>query len=149
MENNSNLLSEELYIDNGIKGHLKETTMWAKVLGITGFVVSGIIAIAAPFIPQVMNDGTFYSGSEKQMIGITTTILYLIIAGFSFMVSLFLYRFSRMTKRAMEQTDQDTLEKGFQNLKFLFRTYGILTVIYIGMMAIAILIAITTALFAS
>ena len=49
MEHNPNFLSNELTVDAAAQNHLKETAMWAKFLGIAGFVMSAIILLIAIF----------------------------------------------------------------------------------------------------
>jgi len=149
MENNRNLLHNELQIDANLQSHLKETAMWARLIGIVGLVFSGMLAIVSPFIPQFMDSNPAYQANNDMVVGgIMLTLLYLIMAGIGFMISLFMIRFAKMTRRALDQSDQASLDKGIQNLKFVFRTYGIITVVYLGFIVLAFFITMLVPMFA-
>ena len=54
MESNENLLVAELQIDTTAHAYLAETAKWGNFLGILGFILSGIIGIAALFAGTLM-----------------------------------------------------------------------------------------------
>lgn len=147
METSQNLLSNELQIDSRIALHLKETAGWAKFLGILGFILAGLMAIVAFVIPEIMSRyGSYrsyssydYSESTK-MIGVAMTVAYLFIALVMFFVSLFTFKFGSKTRAALAMNDQASLDTGLKNLKFLFRFYGIVAIIYLGFMVLALLV---------
>ena len=45
MSYDQNLLETDLVIDSAAGSHLKESAAWGKFLGITGFVISSIVAV--------------------------------------------------------------------------------------------------------
>ena len=144
MEPNQNLLSTDLQMDSIVQSHLKETAMWARFLGILGFVLTGFITIAAFFmgtiLGNVMHTNPYASsGDVPGMLGGFITVIYLILAAVMFFISLFTYRFGVRTKAAMLTTDQESMYKGMLNLKLLFRTYGIIMVIYLGFLVLALI----------
>jgi hypothetical protein len=138
MEANQNLLNTDLQMDSIVQSHLKVTAMWSRFLGIVGFVLTGFITIAAFFAGTLIgtlmraNPYAGNSGDVTGMLGGFITVIYLILAAVMFFISLFSYRFGVRTKAAMLSTDQESLYKGMLNLKLLFRSYGIIMVIYIG-----------------
>jgi hypothetical protein len=145
MEPNQNLLSTDLQMDSIVQSHLKETAMWARFLGIIGFVLTGFIAIAAFFMGTIIGNvmrTNPYAGSGGDvtgMLGGFITVIYLILAVVMFFISLFTYRFGVRTKAAILSTDQESLYKGMLNLKLLFRTYGIIMVIYLAFILLALI----------
>lgn len=141
-----NLLNTDLQVDAGITMHLKETASWARFLGIVGYVISGIIAVVAFIVPSYLNRINDYGGyrtyrssglDDSMMIGVT--VMYLLIAGICFMVAMFTYKFGDKTKFALQANDQVSLDTGLKNLKFLFRFYGVVTVIYLAFLVLALL----------
>jgi hypothetical protein len=62
-------------------------------------------------------------------------------------MSLFLYRFSSKMKVALYSTDQDNLNASFLNLKNLYKMMGILTIIYLGILVLALIFGIGAAAF--
>ena len=52
MQSDESLLQNELVIDNVAQVHLKETAMWAKFLGIAGFIGSGFYCTGGNFFRQ-------------------------------------------------------------------------------------------------
>ena len=149
MDNNTNLLNADLQVDSMAVTHLKETAMWAKFLGIVGLVISIIIAIFSFFA------GTFietYSRGQAMMplgTGITLTVVYLIFAAIYFFLSLFLFRFATKMKQALLATDQDSFNTALYNLKLSYRIMGAITAIYLAFVALAIVVGIGAAMFAS
>jgi hypothetical protein len=45
MEQGQHLLNNDLQVDSFAQLHLKETAMWAKLLGIVGFVMSSLVGV--------------------------------------------------------------------------------------------------------
>lgn len=131
MENEQNLIESDLIIDGTIRAHLKETAAWGKFLGIIGFIYSGLIAIVAVFAGSILGKltGNYSSSSEGLLAGGSIAIIYLAMAGIVFFMSMYLFRFAKKAKAALQSNDQDNLAESFKNLKIYFRFSGIITVI--------------------
>lgn len=150
MEQNqeSNLFG--LTIDNTSRSHLNEAARWARFLAIVGFVFVGIIAVVAIFGGTYLSKIFSSSGSGNNPFGdayssgytVGIILYYLIIALLIFFAYLFLYRFSVSIKTALSANDQDMLNKGFQNLKILYRYWGILTIIGLCFFIFALIVGI-------
>jgi hypothetical protein len=143
METSQNLLNNDLQVDSRIAGHLKETAGWAKFLGIMGFILAVLMAIIAFVVPEFMNryrsyESYDYSGNSK-IVGVAITVAYLFIAAIMFFVALFTFKFGSKTREALAMNDQVSLDTGLKNLKFLFRFYGIVAIIYLGILVLALL----------
>jgi preprotein translocase subunit SecG len=148
METNDSLLSPELQIDSIAHAHLAETAKWGNFLGIVGFVLSGLLAILALFAGALLGGlGSAYGGGGAIVSAGFVTILYLFFAALYFFMSLFLYRFSSKMKVALYSTDQDNLNASFLNLKNLYKMMGILTIIYLGILVLALIFGIGAAAF--
>lgn len=137
-----NLLNEELQFTQGIKSLLGESARWAKFLSIVGLILSGLIVLLALAMPAIINTLNSMQQSEMFPEGSKTgiTINFLIVATMIFFPSLFLLRFSNAMKKALEEINQGELETAFSNLKTLFRFYGILTIIILGLYVLGILL---------
>ncbi len=144
MEQGQHLLSTELQVDTSTHGHLKETAMWAKLLGIVGFVMSALLGVfsffAGTIFDKMSQDGYGAYDKNAAAMGATMiTVIYLIFAAIGLMVSLFTYRFAVKMKAALLSNDQTSLNDSFKNLKFLFRFYGVIALIYIFFLVIGLL----------
>ena len=146
METNENLLSSELQIDSIAHSHLAETAKWGVFLSIVGFIISGIIVIAALFAGTFLGSMSGGMGAAPVMSAGVITVIYLIIAAVYFFMSLFLYRFATKMKAALYSNDQDTLNNSFLNLKNLYKLMGILTIIYLAFIVLAMVFGIGAAL---
>ncbi|MDB5201371.1 MAG: hypothetical protein JWQ27_780 [Ferruginibacter sp.] len=148
MEQQQNLISNDLQVDHIAYVHLKESASWAKFLGIVGFVISvliGIVGLFAGSLVSRFNRG--FGDSSAGMMGAGfITVIYLVIAIVYFLVSLYVFRFGTKMKQALQATDQENFNDALSNLKGAYRIVGIITIIYTGLIAIAMVFAIGTAL---
>jgi hypothetical protein len=143
MESNENLLNSELQIDATTHAHLSETAKWANFLSIVGFVLSVIIALAALFSGMIKGSlRDSYGGGLSSLGAGFVMIVYLVIAALYFFMSLFLYRFASKMKVALYANDQENLNNSFLNLKNLYKLMGILTIIYLCLIALVLILAI-------
>ena len=121
--------------------NLNETRKWTSFLSIMGFIFIGLmilIAFAAGSLFAAMgenNPAMPYSGT---LLG----FIYLVIAFIYFFPILYLYRFSKFTKKALEMQDPNDLNEAFKNLKSHYRFMGIITIIMIALYALIFLIGI-------
>jgi hypothetical protein len=138
-----------LTIDPIGRGHLTEAAKWARFLAIVGFVFITLFALFAIFggtyIATMFGRTSQYNelGSDFTT-GMTVGIIvyYLCVALLVFFAYLFLYRFAVNMKAALRENSQDLLNRSFQNLKVLYRYWGILTLIGLALFAIFFLVAI-------
>src|ERR1044072_2852980 len=124
-------------IDTTGRAHLTEAARWARFLAIVGFVFIALFAVFAiaggSYIANMFRrtndfDQVGASGFSTVMtIGII--IYYLCVALLVFFAYLFLYRFAVNMRMALQGNNQELLNRSFQNLKILYRYWGILTVI--------------------
>lgn len=147
---NTDLLSNGLIVSTVSRGFLAETAKWAKLLAILGFIMCGFMTIAAFFLPFLMSfmpSGEMMSmGIVGKGLGMIMTIIYLGFAVLMFIPCLYLFRFSTKMKAALVQSESETMDTSFRNLKSFFKFYGIITIIT---MCFYVLILIITILGAS
>ena len=146
MESNQNLLSADLQVDAAAHTHLKEVAMWAKLLAIVGFILSVLLGLAALFAGALME--TLSGGlTDFSGLGFMVSIIYLIIAAIYFALSLFMFRFSTKMKRALETADQENFNVSLYNLKLVYRITGIIVIIYLAIIALALIATIGAAIY--
>lgn len=146
MEQNQNLLSSDLQVDNVAHMHLKETAMWGKFLAITGFVLSGLMLLLALFTESLLKSSNSFRSGEDAL---QASIVYGIIALVYFVLSLYLLRFSAKMKTALQTIDQESFNSALLNLKLLYRISGIMAIIFIALMVLAIVVIVGYAAFAA
>lgn len=136
---------EKLELTEIVLNNLKTSANWAKLIGICGFVLTGIVVvfgIIGSFAQTRMPDQMIPANTMNPMIQIA---ILLISALLSFFVYLFLYNFGCKAKRGLENAQKEDFEEGIENLKIFFKYMGILTLIGISIFALTILISIITA----
>lgn len=127
-------------IDPPIKSHLSETARWAQFLGILGIILSVLCVLGGIAMVTIINttSNEFSSGYEStypgsmNLVGSMGMIVYLVSALMIFFPSLFMMRFAGKMKGALLANDQPLLTSSFQNLKLLFRFWGIMAIIVIA-----------------
>jgi hypothetical protein len=133
-------------LSNMDKDYLFTAAKWAGFLGIVGFVMSGLLAVAAFFISSLMNafggmaamQGSRGAASIGSAAGAFITIFYLGFAVLGILYASYMYNFGTKTKAAILSNDSELLTEGFKNLKSMFRFSGILTAIVLGFYAVLI-----------
>jgi len=138
-------MNTELSLTTSAKSFLLETAKWAKFLAIVGFVMIGIMVIAAFSMGALFSSMSSMSEFGELPAGLGGgffTVIYLIMALLYFFPTLYLYRFATKTKSALESSSSDQLSGGIENLKSTFKFMGILMIILLGFYALIIVFAI-------
>ena len=119
----NNVTSAELSLNSKINNFLLETAKWAKFLAIVGFVFIGLMVLAALFMIGAGASASRIPGFAGGTVfaGIT----YLIMAVLYYFPTQYLYNFAVKMKLAIQNSQQNNLEDGFENLKSLFKFTGI------------------------
>ena len=127
------------------KNQLLDASWWGRLVGIAGFVFSGILALVAL---MVMSGGSTINailkptstGNEvdnKQFI--FYGLIYLLLAGFYFLMSWWVFRFGSEIRHGLLQNKNEEIDSSFNNLKNYFQALGIMTLLGLGVTAIAVL----------
>jgi hypothetical protein len=131
MEQNSDQ-SQEMHVDYDGGNILKETVRWTKFISIVGFVGIGLMGLV--IIILGFAGSAIFAYYEQIIPGIAAyqaiVIMFCVIflGIFAFLV-VKLYRFSTLTRKAIEVQDQDMFNKGLQALKVYFTVGGIIAVV--------------------
>jgi len=148
MEQNTSPNLFDLHIDQQSSAYLSEAAKWAKFLSIVGFIGCGIIAIIAFFAGTILSSvfgraATMPDGESVAALsavsGIFLTIIYLGVAVLFFFRCFYLYKFAVKAQAAIKNNDQEQLVESFKNLKTLYKYIGILTIIVLGLYALALI----------
>ena len=144
MESNLPLDSDihALEITTESRTYLLEAAKWGRFLAIVGLVFLGLFALGFLF----MGGALFTSGLGSEFSelggpeaavggGLVTAYMIFVFAMMGFPLY-YLYSFSTKTIRAAKNSSTQELTEGLKNLKSLFKFYGILTAIFVGMYAL-------------
>jgi hypothetical protein len=133
MENNQDDSFLQMHLDYDGGHILTETVRWSRFLAIVGIVGLSIcllaFALAGTFILTAFSklapglDALAGLGSA-----IVITFVFVIFGVFGFVVYM-LYRFSVLTRKAIDQQDQTMLAEGMRCLKIYFLTTGIFAIL--------------------
>ena len=148
MEQNSSLFS--LTIDPLAKSHLLETAKWARFLAIVGFVFLAFAVLLGVYSTVTVNRfeedyremGGLGSEGVLSPAGTGVAVMYIIMAVIWFFPLLFTLRFANQMRNALQGNNQELLSASFHNLKVCYRYLGIITVIFLVMIALSMLFGI-------
>ncbi len=141
--------TSSLVIDAQSRRYLLETAGWGKFISIVMFILLGIWFLLLILIPLLGGMDAFSppgSPMMKNMDGdsgdaFALLLIILLMAIYGLLIGLpayYLWKYSTRIKRALTQNNQHLLTEGFQRLLFLFRFYGILTLISVGIYVLTV-----------
>lgn len=149
MSEQTNSSMFNLSFDHETTSQFEAAAKWARFLGIIGFVICGLIVIAAlfagTFISSAMSGLSGGMSSFGPGFGMMLTILYLLFAALYFFPSLFLYQFGVKMRKALANSDQAALNYSATKLKAFFRFWGILTIVLLSFYGLVIIFALASA----
>lgn len=117
--------------------YLEETRRWAYFLSIIGFIGVGLMILVGVFIGSAMNKygGSTFASVPAQMV----STVYMLIAIVYFFPILYLFRFAVRMKIGLHESNQESMNAAFKNMKSLFRFMGILSIIVISLYVVALI----------
>lgn len=141
MEENTSIFS--LAIDALSKTQLREVAKWARLFGI-----AGIVALALIVTNSLLMGGFFLSVSVGESVDTASSVGYavgriigaLLVSMIPLLTFVFALRFANKLKNALDADDQRLLNASFQQLKICFRYTGILAILFLALMAIAVVL---------
>ncbi|MEK8179880.1 DUF5362 family protein [Flavobacterium buctense] len=136
MENQNNLTLNDLAVDS-----LRESAKWTMFLSIVGFIFIGLMfiggAVTIVSLSNIPDEPEFGGmnpfGAVKNFIG----IIYLVMAAIYFFPVLYLYKYSKGVKEAINFSNSEVLADALQNLKSHYKFVGILTIVLLCLYALA------------
>ena len=114
-------------IDETAKEHLRESAKWGKFLAIVSFISFGLIllfALGALLLAQ---------GAEQTGVFVGYTIVALLY----FYPMWTLYKFSSLSKQAVNTGNQQQLTEAFRHLKNMLKFLGIVTIIGMALVGLS------------
>lgn len=135
-------------MDDIQKDYLRVTARWQKFLGIVYLVSSGLLIIAgiimviAGAVDSFDSDfSAFSSGSDfGSMIG--AGVGYTIAASLNIVMGLYLVRSAKSLQQWLSTSDDWDLTNGLENTKSFFKFNGIVTIVALGVVAVAMVVLI-------
>ena len=134
----SDLFSSSIRIDDTAKRHIASLAQWAMIIvttAVIGYVISLIQAFTAPTVPETSSEGfttILQMGGDKSMF----SAIFGIIMGL--LINYFLYRFSVQSRKGITTSDVVELSGGFRNLKiyFIIITIFMIIIFLFGLIAV-------------
>jgi heme/copper-type cytochrome/quinol oxidase subunit 2 len=134
--------SEDRKIEMGseILDSLNSTRKWTTFLAVLGFIFLGLIIVAGLATSLFL---TTFNTTEANL-GIPESLMiliFIVIGAIYFFPVFFLFRFSRNMRDAIQNLDQQKLQKGFRNLRLYFTYIGIMVIVVLTIYVVALLFA--------
>lgn len=129
----------DLNIDAEVSGYLTETARWGRFLAILGFIGCGFmifVGLIANFLPMATGG---LGGGGMAMSSSFVMVFYLAFGIISIFPYIYLMRYSKRVKLAVQASDQDMLASAFSNLKSLFKFVGVLSIIGLAFGVLAVI----------
>lgn len=122
--------------------YLSTAAKWAKFLAIMGFISVGLLALLGIFITITL---TFTQQMAPSVFPFPMGLLgliYIALAAVNFFPALYLYQFSESTKRALYLRETASMNDALNNLKRVFKYFGIMTIVVITIYILAMIFAV-------
>lgn len=142
LENQKN---PQLIVTEDMRSYFYDMAKWANFLGIIGFVISAFMLMAALTIGPTINANPEMAkmlGQLGAMDGATFSIVFLIYGFAIFFPSLLMVRYAAKSKQGVLYGEQASLNEGIAKLKSLFKYFGVLAIIFIGLYLITLISAV-------
>jgi hypothetical protein len=119
----ANNAGQRLRFTEPVRSDLLETSKWVMFFAVLLFIMLGLIAIAS--LMMIFTAGAMGFGMAIVMIGIYGTLL--------FFPAWYYYKFSTLTRQALNYNDNNALDDGFAYLKRFYRFVGILIIVFVAL----------------
>ena len=113
---------------------------WSKLFGVMAYI-AGVLML-------LVGIGIMFSGVELVPgVGGFMGIFYILLSALYFYPGKLLLDFSKITRQALDSNDNEKFAEGFIPMGQLFKFWGVITIIMLGVYALMFLIGIFGALF--
>ena len=145
-ENLEETVQTPLIVSEDMRSYIYDTTKWANFLAIVGFVVAGLMIVTSFTFGAAMSTNpelsTLLSTTALSPIGFT---LFCLAYAFAvFYPSLLLFKYSTKAKQGVLYGEQASLDEAFSKIKSLFKYWGIITILGIGLYVLLIIFSVVT-----
>jgi hypothetical protein len=118
-----------------------EAAKWAKMIGIVGFVFTGILTLMAFSVSAMFSTlvkmnptmGNVPGGAQA------ITIFYFILAAICLAFSIQVFQFSKNAKEGISYNSEPHITTAFARVRSFFRLWGILVLVCVGLYILAAL----------
>ena len=124
-----------LSLDGNAIEHLKEARKWTAFLSIAGFVMIGLMVCILIITGIIAGKHRLNPVGTLPFVSVLPILIMVIIYTFPIY---YLYQFSRYSKLALRDLDQDALSNAFKYLKIHYRYMGVLLIAVIGIYAVTL-----------
>ncbi len=135
-ENQSPLF--DVQIDDSSKSYLIEIAKWSKFFGILGYILAALMLLVGIFI-AFAGAGLSSAFEGLGVSGSFLGIFYIIIALLYFYPSYKMVQFSKHMPAGLYSHQQESVTEAFANLKAVYRYFGIITIVVLGLYVLAII----------
>jgi len=128
--------------------YLRGTSPWLRFIGIVGFICLGLMLVGViTLIAGVgsLGDSLGMGGSFSSVI----FVIYLPVLVIMFFLVFFIYRFGRRIQTYLHTGDSADLEDAFKNNKSYWTLAGVLCIIWLSIIALALVVSIIAAVAAA
>lgn len=132
----------QLVVTEEIRSDIYDVAKWANFLAIIGFVLSAFMLIAGLTVGAAMSTNPEVAAMVGAMgkIGSGAITFVFIAYGLAiFYPSLLMYKYSKQAKLGVLYGEQDSLNDAFAKLKSLFKYWGVIVIIFIGLNLFSVL----------
>lgn len=132
-------LEMKAQLTDASRGFLLETAKWGKFLAIVGFVLTGLMVLFGLFFSSFMANLPGMADNPAMPMGAGFMGgIYAAMGAIYFFPSWYLFKFATRTKTAMAAYSTDMLTEGLENLKSVYKFWGIFTAIFVGIYGLII-----------
>ncbi len=134
--------SEERKLEIGPESvkNLNATRKWTMFLSVLGFIFLGLLIVVGLVTSTFLNAFK----SKEVSLGVPESlmvVMFIVIAAIYFFPVLYLFRFSKNIRDAVQNLDKMKLEKAFKNLRIYFTYIGIMVIIVLSIYIVALFAA--------
>ena len=126
----------QLIVSEEIRSYIYDVAKWAHFLAIIGFIIAGFMLIAALTVGPAMTSNPEIAKMLGAMGSVGTGAITFVFIAYSlaiFCPSLLLYKYSSKAKQGVLYGEQESLNDAFSKLKSLFKFWGVIVIIFIGL----------------
>ncbi|HSC52919.1 MAG TPA: DUF5362 family protein [Phnomibacter sp.] len=126
----------EVSLNETSQQYLREIAKWSKFLAIVGLVVGILISIVGLLIMLMGGSAMFEKYGAFGAFGSIIGVVYILMGLLYIYPCMKQKKFANQIVSGMANQDQETITLAFENLKSVFKFWGILTIIIISLYAL-------------
>jgi hypothetical protein len=126
--------------------HLQRTKPWVMLIGILGFIFAGLMALGAivMVIVAIAQSGG-YTRDEEIVALVAVGLGYLLFAAVYFLLAAQITGYGKRIGLALQTGRTEHVEQALDGQRRFWKTFGIVTIVFIGLMLLAFTIGLVAA----